>query len=189
LADIGQGAGLAGAVGVRPFLPPIAAGGLARSDSGIDFDGTDFSFLESPWFLLLALALAVGSYMAERSGANEEVARRATIGAGLAFGAVFFAGSLDAGGEGWWWGLLAGALVAALAYAAAGGLFERARRRLEAGAAGLIAIYADLLALALAGIAIVLPEASYAVLAVFLLLLLRTRGEDERKYAGLRILR
>jgi hypothetical protein len=174
---------------VRPFLPPIAAGGLARSDSGIDFDGTDFSFLESPWFLLVALALAVGSYMAERSGANDDLARRGTVAAAVVFAALFFAGSLAAGGDDWWWGLIAGAAVAVLAYAAAGGLFERARSRLEAGAAGLMSVYADALALLLAAIAIVLPEASYAVLAVFLLLLLRTRGEEDRKYAGLRILR
>ena len=39
--DIGTGAGLASAHGVRPFLPPLLAGGLARGDIGIDFDGTD----------------------------------------------------------------------------------------------------------------------------------------------------
>ena len=31
-----------------PFLPPLLAGALARGDVGIDFDGTDWSFLESP---------------------------------------------------------------------------------------------------------------------------------------------
>src|ERR687883_535340 len=51
--DIGQGAGVSGATGVRPFLPALLAGALAKNDSGVDFDGTDFSFLESPWFLLV----------------------------------------------------------------------------------------------------------------------------------------
>src|ERR687894_811992 len=35
--DIGTGAGLASSTGVRPYLPPLLAGGLARADTGIDF--------------------------------------------------------------------------------------------------------------------------------------------------------
>ena len=49
--DIGTGAGLAGATGVRPYLPPLPTGALRGADTGIDFDGTDWSFLESPVFL------------------------------------------------------------------------------------------------------------------------------------------
>ena len=36
--DIGKGAGLASASGVRPFLPPLLAGALARGNIGINFD-------------------------------------------------------------------------------------------------------------------------------------------------------
>src|SRR5215208_1787455 len=56
--DTTTGMGLSGATGVRPYLPPLLAGALARGDTGIDFDGTDWSFLESSWFLLAALLFA-----------------------------------------------------------------------------------------------------------------------------------
>ena len=35
--DTTTGMGLAGATGVRPYLPPLLAGALARGDTGIDF--------------------------------------------------------------------------------------------------------------------------------------------------------
>src|SRR4051794_27939803 len=50
--DTTTGMGLSGATGVRPYLPPLLAGALARGDTGIDFDGTDWHFLESTGFLL-----------------------------------------------------------------------------------------------------------------------------------------
>src|SRR5437660_12005023 len=56
--DIFQGIGVAAAVGVRPFLPALAAGALATGDVEIHFDHTDFSFLQSPAFLL---PMAVGA--------------------------------------------------------------------------------------------------------------------------------
>src|SRR5215217_2252366 len=68
--DIGTGAGLASSTGIRPYLPPLLAGGLARGDVAIDFDGTDFSFLESPGFLAGVVALGVIAFFAERSAAN-----------------------------------------------------------------------------------------------------------------------
>src|SRR3954465_5129139 len=45
--DILQGAGIAGAAGLRPFLPTLVSGGLAMADAGVNYDGTDFAFLES----------------------------------------------------------------------------------------------------------------------------------------------
>ena len=68
--DIGTGTGLASATGVRPYLPPLLAGGLARGDIGIDFDGTDLWWLESPAFLAGVLALGVIGFIVERSEAN-----------------------------------------------------------------------------------------------------------------------
>jgi hypothetical protein len=187
--DIGQGAGLAAATGVRPFLPPLLAGGLARADAGIDFSGTDWSFLESPAFLLAVLALALLSYGAERSGANDRPAQVVLAVVALALGALLFAGSLAGGDQEAWPGLIGGVLCAALAWATVSAILDRARGRLESQAARLVSVYAEAAALVLAGIAIFLSPASYLALAAFLLLLVRGRGERDRKYAGLRVLR
>jgi hypothetical protein len=208
--DIGQGTGLAGASGVRPFLPPLLAGAMARGDLALDFDGSGWGFLESPVFLLAVLALAVLWYGAERSWANRsdegddaaEIGRRelpqgssrpplelAVVALGLVLGALLFAGSLAAGGHEGWPGLIAGVPCAALGWAAVGGLFGRARERLEDGGAGLLSVYADGVALVLAAVAILLPPVSFLALGAFLLLVVKARGERDRKYAGLRVLR
>jgi Domain of unknown function (DUF4126) len=187
--DIGQGAGLASASGVRPFLPPLLAGALARGDIGIDFDNTDWKFLESPGFLLAILALAIVSYGAERSGLDRELVRYGLAALGAILGALLFAGSLAEGDTVSWPGLIGGAAAALLGFAAVGGLLERARGRLDEGAAGLLNAYADVAALVLAAIAIFVPPVSFLALIALVFLLVRGRQEGDRKYAGLRILR
>src|SRR5215204_2857768 len=59
------GIGLALGVGLRPFLPALLVGALASADVGIDFDGTDLSFLEDPYFLLALLAGVIFLVIAE----------------------------------------------------------------------------------------------------------------------------
>src|SRR5215212_2840384 len=108
--DIGTGAGLASATGIRPYLPPLLAGGLARGDVGIDFDGTDLWWLESPGFLAGVVALGVVAFVAERSAANRaspDIGGRAGRGpveifsglVGIALGTLLFAGALADNGH------------------------------------------------------------------------------------------
>ena len=77
--DIGQGAGLAGSSGIRPFLPPLLAGALARGNVGLDFSGTSYAFLESPWWLALMFVLAMVSYLLERRRPGAGTSRQAEI--------------------------------------------------------------------------------------------------------------
>jgi hypothetical protein len=187
--DSTTGVGLAGATGVRPYLPPLLAGGLARSDTGIDFDGTDWSFLESTWFLLAVLALGVIAYLVERSQANQRSVELFSGLIGVVLGALLFAGALADGGNAGWPGLIGGAVCATLGWRAVGGLIERTRARLKDGAAALLTAYADGVALLLAAIAIFLPPASILAIAAFLVLLFAGRRREGEKYAGLRVLR
>src|SRR5215210_991374 len=170
--DIGTGAGLASSTGVRPYLPPLLAGGLARGDIGIDFDGTDFSFLESTAFLGAVVAVGVVAFLVERSVANRAAAderreRRRDPGdviallLGLGFGALLFAGTLADDGHETWIGLLLGPFCALLGWIAIGGLIERVRNRLEPDQAALLTAYADGAALMLAAIAIFVPPLGY----------------------------
>jgi uncharacterized membrane protein len=187
--DIGQGTGLAGSSGVRPFLPPLLAGALARGDVGLDFSGTDYRFLESIWWLVLMFVLAVLAYLLEISRPGDRRIERGLGLAGLAFGALLFAGSLADTGHKSWPGLIAGVLCALLGFAAVAGLLQRTRRRLDESAAILLFVYADIIALVLAGLAILIPPISFLALAAFVLLLMTGRKGDTRKYEGLRILR
>jgi hypothetical protein len=186
--DTTTGMGLAGATGVRPYLPPLLAGGLARGDIGIDFDGTDWRFLESTGFLVAVLAVGLVAYLLERT----ENARAVEIFSGvlgIVLGALLFAGALADGGTEAWPGLIAGPICAFLGWRAIGGLVERARARLEGGAAALLTAYADGAALLLAGLAVFVPPVSILAIVAFVVLLLGGRRREGEKYAGLRVLR
>jgi hypothetical protein len=198
--DIGTGAGLASATGVRPYLPPLLAGGLARGDIGIDFDGTGYSFLESPAFLGGVVALGVVAFLLERSRADRTSPNRLGRAGrdpvqilagviGLALGALLFAGALADNGHPTWIGLAFGPLCAALGWLAIGGLVERVRARLEPEQAALLTAYADAAALILAAIAVFVPPLALLAIPAFVLLLAGGRRREGEKYAGLRILR
>lgn len=187
------GIGLALAVGLRPFLPALLAGALARGDVGIDFEGTDVAFLEDPAFLLALVIGVIVLVLAERRLGPERVSSgplgAAIAGIGLALGALLFGGALQDDGYAFWPGLAGGLACAALAEAAARGLFRSTRARLDADAAAALPVYAEGAGLALAGLSVLLPPVSLPALAFLVWLLLGQRRRDGRKYAGLRILR
>lgn len=188
LLDLLQGAGLSAAAGLRPFLPALLAGGLASGDLGVDFDGTSFAFLESPWWLLAVTVGLVASLAARRfleAGPGEA----ALAGIGLGIGALLFAGSLDDRFDTWWPGVPAGILCAALAAASARSLLARVRRRLDREAAGALPVYVEGAALVLAGLSVLFPPLALVGLGGLAFMLRGGRRREGEKYAGLRILR
>jgi hypothetical protein len=190
LLDILQGAGLAGAAGIRPFLPALVAGALATRDLGVDFDGTSFAFLESPAWLLTIVVALIAAVVAQRRGlGDDERVGAALQGVGIGLGALLFAGTLDDRYDVWWPGLLAGAACAALAGAAVRSLLSRVRARLDASARAALPAYADGSSGLLAALAIAVPPVSVLALGFLAVLLRRGRRREGEKYAGLRILR
>ncbi len=168
--DIGTGAGLSSATGVRP----------------------DFSFLESTGFLAAVVVVGVVAFLVERSGTNREGRGPAEILAGvlgLALGGLLFAGALADNGHDAWVGLVFGPLCAALGWLAIGGLIERVRARLAPDQDALLTAYADGAALLLAAIAVFVPPVALLAIPAFVVLLAGGRRREGQKYAGLRILR
>jgi hypothetical protein len=193
LLDLLQGAGIAAAIGIRPFLPVLLTGALASADLGIDFDGTDFAFLEAWPFLLAVLVLVIGLDFASRRAGPEAADRPpllyVLLTVTLALGVLVAAGSVADRSSDWWAGAIAGLLCAALGFQAARQLFSRVRRRLDAQAAGALPVYAEGAAVAAAGLSILFPPLALVVIGALLWLLAGGRRREGEKYAGLRILR
>ena len=193
LLDLLQGAGIAAAIGIRPFLPVLLTGALASADVGIDFDGTDFSFLESWPFLLAVLVLVIGLDFASRRAGPEAADRPpllyVLLAVTLALGVLVAAGSVADNSSEWWAGAIAGLLCAALGFQAARQLFGRVRRRLDAQAASALPVYAEAVAVAAAGLSILFPPLALVVIGALLWLLAGGRRREGEKNAGLRILR
>jgi uncharacterized protein DUF4126 len=188
LLDILQGMGVSAAAGIRPFLPTLLVGALATQDLGVDFDGTDFAFLESPWFLLaLTVALVVTTLM--RTTFETPTGAAVLGGIGLGLGALLFAGTLDDRHATWWPGIIGGILCALIAQQGTTSLLTRTRARLDAQAAAALFLYAEAAALLTAGLSVLIPPFSLLAIGFFLWLRIGGRRRDDEKHAGLRILR
>ena len=186
--DLLQGLGIAAAVGIRPFLPVLLVGALARGDLGIDFDGTSFAFLEAPWFLLVILVLVALDYVRERRTAQLDVVWL-LLAIAVVLGALQGAGSLADDDNPIVPGIVGGALAATLGFYAALTLFTRVRRRLDPESQAVLPLYGEAAALLGAGLSVLFPPLAILVIAALAWLLLGSRRRAGEKYAGLRILR
>jgi hypothetical protein len=214
--DIFQAIGLAAAMGVRPFLPALAAGALAAGNVELNFKHTDYAFLQSSTFLLVVVVAVIILTLVERqvqgrgtgagkaragAGAGKATSPIARAGidpspvtvvlvlAGAAIGALFFAGELARGHAVVWPGFVAGPVCALIGAAASQPLFARVRARLDAAAAQALTVYAEGTALLLAVLSVLAPPVGPIALALLVWLLIGGRRRGESKYAGLRILR
>jgi hypothetical protein len=190
--DIFQGIGVAAAIGIRPFLPALAAGALAAGDVELHFDHTDFSFLQSAPFLLAmavcAIALAVLERRAGPEGLERGIPGLILAAISLALGALFFAGSLARGHYTVWPGIVGGILCALVGIAASRPLLARARARLGDDVT-LLPVFAEGSALLIAILSVVAPPVGVIALLLLLWLIWAGRRREGQKYAGLRILR
>lgn len=184
---------MAAAVGIRPFLPVLLAGALASGDVGIDFSGTDFSFLEEWPFLLGVLLLVVGLDLVGRRAGRDAPDRPPllyVLGAlALVLGALLAAGSVADRSSDWWAGIVVGVACAALGFQAARSLFGRVRRRLDDQAANALPVYAEGAALLAAGLSILFPPLAILIIGTLIWLLAGGKRRAGEKYAGLRVLR
>jgi hypothetical protein len=181
--DLLQAAGLGAAAGLAPFLPALVAGAFATADTGVDFEGTPFAFLEEPWWLVVMTVGVAASVLART--------RLAPLlpGTGIGLGGLLGAGAVADRSDAWPAGLALGVLCAVLAIVATGGLLERVRARLDREAANALPLYVLSAAVVVAVLAIVLPPAAVLVVGLLVVLLVRGRRREGEKYAGLRILR
>jgi hypothetical protein len=188
-----QGLGIAAAIGIRPFLPTLLVGALAAGDLGLDYEGTDFAFLEQTGFLLaIVVAVAVFGIIDRRRHAD-------TTGQGtvvvmllvcsLVLGALSASGSIADVSSDWWPGIPIGVAAASLGFMAARSLFGRVSARLDAEAAKALPLYAEGSALLAAGFSVLFPPLAIIVVGALAWLLIGGRRRAGEKYAGLRILR
>jgi hypothetical protein len=189
LLDMLQAAGLGSAAGIRPFLPALVAGALARADAGVDFERTSFAFLESPIFLAALVVAIIATVAYARARPDDPRMASALDGVGIGLGALLGAGTMDDRFSVWWPGLVVGALAALLASTAVRSLVTRVRQRLDAEARAALPVYEEGAGLVVAALCIALPPLAVLVLGFLVWLLVGSRRRGQEKYAGLRILR
>jgi hypothetical protein len=191
--DLLQAAGIGAAVGIRPFLPALLVGALAAGDAGLDFEGTGFAFLEeSPFLIAMLVGVVVFDIVRRRFGDERFDAGPPLIALALlavVIGALEGAGSLEDRGNSAIVGILAGGLCAALAVAATRPLFARVRGRLDAGAASVLPLYREAVAVVAAAASVLFPPLAVVIVGVLAFLAAGGRRREGEKYAGLRILR
>jgi hypothetical protein len=192
--DIFQGIGIAAAVGVRPFLPSLAAGALAAGSVEIHFDHTSYSFLQSaPFLLVMLVGAALLVVLGQGVWGARLQSRPGALALGLialALGGMFFAGSLVRDGHAAWPGWVGGVICAGIGLAASRPFLARLRSRLDDSAAAVgLPVIADGSALLVAVLSVLAPPLGLVALLALLGLLYRGRGRDQHKFAGLRVLR
>ncbi len=188
LLDLLQGAGVGGASGIRPFLPTLVTGGLATADIAVDFDGTAFSFLESPVFLIVLVFAAAVTVALEQRGKIAEPLGQGLLVIGVVLGALLAAGSLDDRADIWWPGLLVGGAAAVLLGVASRQLLGRVAQRLGEEERSFLLLYAAGTALLVTAASLLFPPLALVALVVAAWLLVASRKRAGEKYAGLRIL-
>lgn len=192
--DIFQGIGIAAALGIRPFFPALATGALALGDIQINFDHTDYSFLESAPFLLIVAIAAVALAVLERRVTVSAETRRSPLALGLGaialvLGALFFAGALAQNHHTSWPGYIGGVACALVAILATLPLLARVRSRLDASSVGALPFFAEGTAIGVAVLSVLLPPVGPIAIVLLLWLLFAGRRREGQKYAGLRVLR
>jgi hypothetical protein len=188
-----QGLGIAAAIGIRPFLPTLLVGALAAGDLGLDYDGTDFAFLEQTGFLLaVVIAVAVFGIIDRRRHADttgQGAVVTLLLVCSLVLAALSASGSIADVSSDWWPGIPIGVAAASLGFLAARSLFGRVSARLDDEAAKALPLYAEGIALIAAGLSVLFPPLAIIVVGALAWLLIGGRRRAGEKYAGLRILR
>ena len=190
LLDLLQGLGIAAAIGIRPFLPTLLVGALATQNLGLDFENTDFSFLESTGFLFAMLVAGLRRRHHRTPPAAPAGDRAPAARAALVLGALLAAGSIadhsdDVVARGPSRASpprrSASSPPARSSTACAPGWTPRPRARCP--------LYAEGAALLGAGLSVLFPPLAVLVVAALAWLLLGGRRRQGEKYAGLRILK